>query len=511
MASVSKGKEAGKDKIAELARRRGFLWSAFEIYGGASGFYDYGPLGALLKRKVEEVWRDFYSREGFYEIETTNIGPRRVFEASGHLGSFTDRAVVCKHCKSFFRVDEGVDVSEPCPECGRELEEAGEFNLMFQTRIGVPKGEIEGRAQKKSEGYLRPETAQGIFLNFQRLLRFNRDKLPFGIIQIGKAYRNEISPRKSLIRLREFTLAEAEVFVGSREKNNHPRFGEVKDKKLRLIPREEGGEGEKEKEKTIGDAVRTGIIANEYLGYHIAKVEEFLDAIGIPMDKLRFRQHHREEMAHYARDCWDAEFFSERYGWVEIAGMADRGDYDLSAHASHSNTDMIVHLQPQVQGEADKDKVKVKTKIIPHVIEPSYGIDRIIYALLESAFYEEQVGKEKRNVLRFKNEITPIRAAVFPLLNRDELKKRARQMFQKLRDEGILVEYDDSGSIGRRYRRQDEIGTPYCVTIDYETLENDTVTVRERDTMKQVRVPVAEVKDVLLTYEPRSPLPKGGG
>ena len=492
MASVSKGKEARKDIIAELARRRGFLWSAFEIYGGAAGFYDYGPLGALLKRKVEGVWRDFYSREGFYEIETTNIGPRRVFEASGHLESFTDRAVVCKHCKSFFRVDESVDVSEKCPECGGELEEAGEFNLMFQTRIGVPKGEIEGMAQKKSEGYLRPETAQGIFLNFQRLLRFNRDKLPFGIIQIGKAYRNEISPRKSLIRLREFTMAEAEVFVDSREKNNHPRFEEVKDRKLRLVPSEEGGEGEKE--KSVGDAVRTGIIANEYLGYHIAKVGEFLDVIGIPGDKIRFRQHHREEMAHYARDCWDAEFFSERYGWVEIVGMADRGDYDLSAHASHSNTDMSVHLQ--VQGEADKDKVK--TKAIPHVIEPSYGIDRIIYALLESAFYEEQVGKEKRNVLGFKKEMAPIRAAVFPLLNRDELKKRAREMFQKLRDEGIFVEYDGSGSIGRRYRRQDEIGTPYCVTIDYETLENDTVTIRERDTMKQVRVPVAEVKGVLL-------------
>nr|QNO51398.1 hypothetical protein KMJFBAND_00035 [Methanosarcinales archaeon ANME-1 ERB6] len=487
MASVSKGKEARKDNIAELARRRGFLWSAFEIYGGAAGFYDYGPLGALLKRKVEAVWRDFYSREGFYEIETTNIGPRRVFEASGHLESFTDRAVVCKHCKSFFRVDESVDVSEKCPECGGELEEAGEFNLMFQTRIGVPKGEIE--AQKKSEGYLRPETAQGIFLNFQRLLRFNRDKLPFGIIQIGKAYRNEISPRKSLIRLREFTMAEAEVFVDSREKNNHPRFEEVKDKKLRLVP----SDGEEE-EKSVGDAVRTGIIANEYLGYHIAKVGEFLDGIGIPRDKIRFRQHHREEMAHYARDCWDAEFFSERYGWVEIVGMADRGDYDLSAHASHSNTDMRVHLQ--VQGEADKDKVK--TKAIPHVIEPSYGIDRIIYALLESAFYEEQVGKEKRNVLGFKKEMAPIRAAVFPLLNRDELKKRAREMFQKLRDEGIFVEYDGSGSIGRRYRRQDEIGTPYCVTIDYETLENDTVTIRERDTMKQVRVPVAEVKGVLL-------------
>ncbi len=493
MTSASGGKEARKDEIAELARRRGFLWLAFEIYGGAAGFYDYGPLGALLKRRVEEAWRDFYSREGFYEVETTNIAPREIFEASGHLESFIDRAVVCKHCKSFFRRGGGIDVSEKCPECGGELEAAGEFNLMFQTRIGVPKGEREERALKKSEGYLRPETAQGIFLNFQRLLRFNRDKLPFGVIQIGKAYRNEISPRKSLIRLREFTMAEAEVFVDPKEKNNHPRFDDVKDRKLRFVP----GDGEEE-EKSVEEAVRSGIIANEYLGYHIAKVEEFLDGIGIPEDRMRFRQHEPEEMAHYARDCWDAEFFSDRYGWMEIVGVADRGDYDLSTHASHSNVDMGVHVQPQVQGEVQAEAGKAKTKIIPHVIEPSYGVDRIIYALLESSFYKEQVGNEKRNVLRFKSEIAPIKAAVFPLLNRNELKIKARDVFQKLRDEAIFVEYDDSGSIGRRYRRQDETGTPYCITIDYETLEDDTVTIRERDTMEQVRVAIAEVKDALL-------------
>ncbi len=475
---VRADEEVKKDEIAELARRRGFLWQAFEIYGGAAGFYDYGPLGALLKRRIEEEWRDFYMREGFYEIETTNIAPREIFESSGHLESFTDQAVACKHCKSFFRVGENIKVSEKCPECGGELEAAGEFNLMFQTRIGVPKGESDNGV-KKSESYLRPETAQGIFLNFQRLLRFNRDKLPFGVIQIGKAYRNEISPRKSLIRLREFTLAEAEVFVDPREKNNHPRFEDVKDRMLRIVPGED-----KEEEKSVEEAVRSRIIANEYLGYHIAKVDEFLERIGIPRAKIRFRQHRREEMAHYATDCWDAEFLSERYGWMEIVGVADRGDYDLSAHASFSNVDMSVHAEP--------------VKIIPHVIEPSYGIDRIIYALLESSFYEEQVGKENRRVLRLKSEIAPIKAAVFPLLNRDELKINAREVFQKLKDASIFVEYDDSGSIGRRYRRQDEIGTPYCITIDYETLEDNTVTIRERDTMKQVRVPIAEIKDVLM-------------
>ncbi|NQE46079.1 Glycine--tRNA ligase [ANME-1 cluster archaeon GoMg2] len=481
---MSNAKEDRKDEVAELALRRGFLWQSFEIYGGAAGFYDYGPLGALLKRGVEAEWRRFYCiGEGFYEIEATTIAPRDIFEASGHLKSFADMAVACKSCKTFFRVDEGINIGKRCPECGGELVDAGEFNLMFQTKIGVPKGERDESAQKKSEGYLRPETAQGIFINFPRLLRFNRDKLPLGIIQIGKAYRNEISPRKSLIRLREFTMAEAEIFVDPREKDRHPKFDTVKDRAMRLVP----GEGE-ETEMSVEAAVKSGIITNEYLGYHVAKVGEFLERIGIPKDKLRFRQHRKDEMAHYARDCWDAEFLSERYGWMEIVGVADRGDYDLSVHASFSNTDMSVHAQSDTEQE----------KLIPHVIEPSFGIDRIIYALLESSLYKEQVGKEKRKVLRFKKEIAPIKAAVFPLLNRDELKEKAKEVFQKLREESIFVEYDASGSIGRRYRRQDEIGTPYCITIDYDTLEDDTVTVRERDTMEQVRVPIAEVKDVLL-------------
>jgi glycyl-tRNA synthetase len=485
MTDTGSSKGAPKDEVAELARRRGYLGQAFEIYGAAAGFYDYGPLGAGLKRRIENQWRDFYMREGFYEIETTSVLPRSVFEASGHLKSFTDPTVACARCKNFFRVAEDLDVGKRCPDCGGVLEAAGEINLMFQTRIGVPKAGNEEKT--KSEAYLRPETAQGIFLNFQRLLRFNRDKLPFGIIQIGRAYRNEISPRQSLIRLREFTLAEVEVFVAPSEKNRHPKFEPVADRKLRLVPASSNTNYElgieNYEDKSVGEAVRSGIIANEYLGYHIAKVDEFLEGLGIPGAKLRFRQHHRDEMAHYATDCWDAEFLSNRYGWMEIVGVADRGDYDLNAHASSSNTDMSVRTE---QG-----------KIIPHVIEPSYGIDRIFYALLESAYYKEQVGKENRQVLKLKSELAPIRAAVFPLLNKAELKEKAREVFQNLRDASIFVEYDGSGSIGRRYRRQDEIGTPYCITIDYETLEDDAVTIRERDTMKQVRVPITEVEKML--------------
>jgi glycyl-tRNA synthetase len=465
-------KATDTDKVMELARRRGFIWASFEIYGGVAGFYDYGPLGAKLKRRIEAEWRDFYTQEGFYEIETTNVAPREIFEASGHLKSFADRVVKCSKCERFFRPDIINESGGRCPECNAEVEEYGDFNLMFQTKIGMK--------MEKSEGYLRPETAQGMFLNFFRLLRFNREKLPLGVFQIGKAYRNEIAPRQSIIRLREFTLAEVEVFVAPDEKDNHPKFVDIKDRMLRLVP----GEGEAG-EKSVEEAVRRGIIANEYLAYHIAKAEEFLDKIGLAANKLRFRQHRREEMAHYARDCWDVEFLSPRYGWMEIVGIADRGDYDLRAHISHANVD---------QGQNQKEKGKI---IIPHVIEPSFGIDRIIYALLESSFYEERVKKEKRNILRFKREIAPVRAAVFPLMAKEELKSKARAVFEDLRKESISVEYDETGSIGRRYRRQDEIGTPYCITIDYETLEDDTVTIRDRDTMKQVRVPIAEVKDAV--------------
>ncbi|MHC1635764.1 MAG: glycine--tRNA ligase [Candidatus Methanospirareceae archaeon] len=469
-----------EDKVMELLRRRGFLWPAFEIYGGVAGFYDYGPLGAMLKRNIEAEWRAFYTiGEGFYEIETANIAPMEVFEASGHLKSFKDRAVACKKCKAIFREDL-LDGSGRCPECKGELEYAGEFNLMFQTRIGI-----------KEEGYLRPETAQGMFINFHRLLRFNRNKLPFGIIQIGRVYRNEISPRQSVIRLREFTVAEAEVFVEEREKNEHPRFEEVKGEVLKLVPRGEGrggGNNGKEMEEVLEEAVRKGIIANEYMAYHMAKAREFLEKIGIPSERMRFRQHERDEMAHYARDCWDVEFFSERFGWIEIVGIADRGDYDLRAHSAFSKADMSVLIE-----EGDR-----KEKIIPHVIEPSYGIDRIVYAVLESAFYEEVVGKEERRVLRLKKEIAPIRAAVLPLLTRGELKEKAREIFRELKlSSSLFIEYDESGSIGRRYRRQDEIGTPYCITVDYETLEKGTVTIRDRDTMEQIRVPIGEIKDAI--------------
>jgi glycyl-tRNA synthetase len=561
------------EQVLELAKRRGFLWSSFELYGGTAGFYDYGPLGAMLKRRVENIWRDiFVINEGYYEIESPTIGIEDVFIASGHVSGFSDPLTECQKCNEAFRADHLVKdiVDNPdtlsadelsgvitknnikCPECGGKLGRVYEFNLMFKTSIG-PGG--------KRVGYLRPETAQGMFVDFPRLLRFYRDQLPFGATQIGKAYRNEISPRQGVIRLREFTQAEAEIFIDPRDKT-HPKFKEVRDIVLNLYSQEGQAAGES-RETTIDEAVKEGIIAHEFLGYCLALTYKFLVRVGVSPDKLRFRQHMKDEMAHYAADCWDAEMLSERFGWVEVVGIADRTDYDLKAHARQSENELTVYVPyeqpkkverfsvkpdmgligPRFKGKAsavvsalralrpedlsgdfieltidgehiklEKDAVVFETvseevhgeTIIPHVIEPSFGIDRIIYSILEHSYFEEEAGKGKegveeeegkRIVLRLPPGVAPVQAAVLPLLTREELIKPANEIVKKLRSKGILVAFDDSGTIGRRYRRNDEIGTPYSITIDYQTLEDDTVTIRDRDTMKQVRAGISDIAD----------------
>ena len=556
------------EQVIELAKRRGFLWNSFELYGGTAGFYDYGPLGAMLKRRVENIWRDiFVINEGYYEIESPTIGIEDIFIASGHVGGFSDPLTECQKCNEAFRADHLVQdvVKNPdtlsaeeltavidkknikCPECGGKLGKAYEFNLMFKTSIGPG---------SKRMGYLRPETAQGMFVDFPRLLKFYRDRLPFGATQIGKAYRNEISPRQGVIRLREFTQAEAEIFIDPRDKT-HPKFKEVADIELILYSQEGQAQGKSEKMK-IKDAVRNGIVAHEFLAYCLAMTCRFLIRVGVSPENLRFRQHMKDEMAHYAADCWDAEIKSERFGWVEVVGIADRTDFDLKAHAKQSETELAVYvsydeprkierfsvkpnmglLGPRFKGKAgkiaaalkalkseelSKDPIELtvdgesiqieKTEvtfesvseevhgetIIPHVIEPSFGIDRITYSLLEHSYFEEEAkgedGEDKRIVLRLPSEVAPVQAAVLPLLTREELIIPANEIIKDLRKAGILVSFDDSGTIGRRYRRNDEIGTPYSITVDYETLEDGTVTIRERDSMKQVRADMNNIAD----------------
>ncbi|NJD78410.1 MAG: glycine--tRNA ligase [Candidatus Methanoperedens sp.] len=557
------------EQVIELAKRRGFLWNSFELYGGTAGFYDYGPLGAMLKRRVENIWRDiFVINEGYYEIEAPTIGIEDIFIASGHVGGFSDPLTECQKCNEAFRADhlvkdimdnpdtlsadELTDVinknSVKCPECGGKLGKVYEFNLMFKTSIG-PGG--------KRAGYLRPETAQGMFVDFPRLVKFYRDRLPFGATQIGKAYRNEISPRQGVIRLREFTQAEAEIFIDPRDKT-HPGFREIGDIILNLYSREGQDAGESTRMQ-IKEAVEKGIIAHEFLGYCLARTYQFLVRVGVSPDKLRFRQHMSDEMAHYAADCWDAEIESERFGWVEVVGIADRTDYDLKAHAKQSETELTVYipydkpkkverfivkpnmgiLGPKFKGKAgkiasalkalkpqelagdvirleidgepitiEKDTVTYESvseevhgeTIIPHVIEPSFGIDRITYSLLEHSYYEEEAkeegeDEETRIVLRLPPEVAPVQAAVLPLLTREELIKPANEIVKNLRKAGILVSFDDSGTIGRRYRRNDEIGTPYSITVDYDTLKDGTVTIRDRDTMKQVRAAMSGIAE----------------
>jgi glycyl-tRNA synthetase len=555
------------EKVIDLAKRRGFIWPTSECYGAVAGFIDYGPLGAMMKRRVENIWRDFYIiGEGYYEIECPTIAEEAVFVASGHLKGFSDKMCQCPHCKEYLRADhvaEGGGIrgaptmkneeliaaiaSCRCLACGKVLGkvEVFNFNLMFRTSIGPG---------SQRTGYLRPETAQGMFVDFSRLLRFYRDHLPFGAVQIGKAYRNEISPRQGMIRLREFTQAEAEIFVHPDEKA-HPNFARYAQYTMPLLTGIQQQKNELAVPFTMRDAVDQGLIANEYVAYYLALTHEMLLKIGIRPDRLRFRQHLPNELAHYAADCWDAEVHSDRFGWVETVGIADRTDYDLKAHAMHSGTPMTVFIQydqprkvqrhriipnMSVLGKQYRTKAKaifeaLKTaepaaggadivvegehihipadlfevrdeiievrgdEVIPHVIEPSYGIDRMCYAVLEQAYDEDTAEGETRTVLRLTPCVAPVQVAVFPLMNRDALDTIAQEITRSLQKKGVLTEYDDSGAIGRRYRRQDEIGTPFAITVDYQTKEDNTVTVRDRDSMKQVRIAIDQVPELIST------------
>ncbi len=550
----------------DIAKRRGFIWPSFEIYGGVGGFYDFGPLGSLLKNKIIQKWREYYViREGFFEIDSPSVMPEEVLKASGHVEHFVDAMVECQKCKGAFRVVdvardatgkdvEGVPKEETerflkehgvrCPDCGGEFGQIFYFNAMFRTAIGPGTQRI---------GYLRPETAQGIFVDFNRLQRYARGRLPFGVVQIGKGYRNEISPRQGIIRLREFTMAEAEVFF-DKEDPRHPRFADVAEEKLGLwLANDQEKGNESLTEVTAKQAVAEKLICNELMAYYLVLTKRFLLDLGIPQQAIRFRQQTAGQRAHYSAETWDAEVSTERFGWVEVAGLAYRMDYDLSRHAKFSGADLTVfvaHETPQKVERVDlapdvsrlkatfkKDaphvlellkyvesatvkkaldeygffdlggfKIKAEhvsftvqevketgKKVLCHVVEPSYGIDRPLYCMLEHALVEEK----NRTLLKLKKDLAPVEVGVFPLVAKDGLPEKAEAICRELKTKGFMVEHDDSGSIGRRYARADEIGTPYCVTVDHQTLEDGTATIRDRDTTTQVRVPLAALPDVL--------------
>jgi glycyl-tRNA synthetase len=426
------------DKVVSLTRRRGFVFQSSEIYGGLGSTYDYGHYGVLLKNEIRSLWMRamVQERDDIVALDSAVILNPRVWEASGHVAGFTDPLVDCRTCKLRFRADKLEDA-----HCGRkpskrpgeasdcDLTEARQFNLMFQTQVGA----LEGAA---SAAYLRPETAQGIFINFKNVLQLARRRPPFGIAQTGKSFRNEITPGNFLFRVREFEQMEMEFFVPPDD-------------------------------------------ADEWYRYWIGARLDWHRGLGLRDDNLRVREHSAEERSHYSSGTSDIEYLYP-IGWQELEGVANRGAFDLTQHTEHSGT-KLEYVGPD--GE----------RYVPHVIEPAVSIERIFVALLCDAYHEEVVNERERTVLRLSPRVAPVKAAVLPLISRDEgMAIRAKNLYGELRRR-FSVEHDDSGQIGRRYRRQDEIGTPWAFTIDEQTLEDETVTVRDRDTLAQERVPISGV------------------
>lgn len=424
------------DKIVSLCKRRGFIFQSSEIYGGLGGAWDYGPLGVELKNNIKRAWwkANVQERDDMVGLDAAILMHPTVWKASGHVDTFSDPMVDCKQCKGRFRADE--IEGDVCPTCGArgQFTEARMFNLMFKTYVGP----VEEEAALV---YLRPETAQAIFVNFDNILTTTRRKLPFGVAQIGKAFRNEITPKNFIFRVREFEQMEIEYFC-------RPE-----------------------------DAER---VHQEWLD---TRLEWYID-LGIRPDRIRLRQQTPEELAHYAAATYDVEYLFPM-GWMEIEGIANRRDFDLRQHAQYSGRDLTYF--DEERGE----------HIVPYVIEPSAGVDRPLLAFLVDAYDEEEVRGETRVVLRLDRRLAPVKVAVLPLSRNEKLVPTARRVWDLLRPHWMTM-YDDAQSIGRRYRRQDEIGTPYCVTIDFETVEkDDAVTIRERDSMEQVRVPISGLVDAL--------------
>jgi glycyl-tRNA synthetase len=427
------------DKIVSLTRRRGFVFPSSEIYGGLSSTYDYGHYGVLMKNNIREAWFDAMvrNRDDIVAIDSAVILHPRVWEASGHVAGFTDPLVDCRTCKLRFRADKLEDSNcgrKPSkrpgetPDC--DLTEARQFNLMFETTVGPVQ-------EEGSRAFLRPETAQGIFVNFKNVLQFARRKPPFGIAQIGKSFRNEITPGNFLFRVREFEHMEMEYFVPPAD-------------------------------------------AEQWYRYWIDERLNWYRRYGLRDSKLRVREHSAEERSHYSQGTSDIEY-DYPIGWSELEGIANRGDYDLTQHTEHSTTKL-----EYVGSDGDR--------YVPYVIEPAVSIERIIVALLVDAYDEEIVAERERTVLRLHPQMAPVTAAVLPLIGKsEEMVATARALYEDLRRRHT-VEYDDSGAIGRRYRRQDEIGTPWAFTIDEQTLEDETVTVRDRDSLAQERIPIAGVR-----------------
>ena len=418
------------ETIVALCKRRGFVYPSAEIYGGINGMYDFGHLGVLMKENIRHAWlKSLENNNGeIVRLEGALIGPEAMWKASGHIEGFHDPLVDCKKCKHRFRADD-INLEKPCTHCGnKDWTEVRNFNMMFKTNLGA----LEGTG---SIAYLRPETAQAIYVNFKNVMTTSRTKIPFGIAQIGKAFRNEITPKQFLFRMREFEQMEMQWFC-------------------------------------------KGDLAPQELSNWVAKRLAFYESIGINMNRIKARQQTVDERAHYSTNCFDVEY-EFPFGWKELEGIAHRGNFDLTQHTNHSGKELSVFDE------------STKESYIPHVVECSVGVDRLFLTLLFNAYHEDIVEGETRVVLKLHPSIAPLKIAFLPLSK--QLNEPTEKLYQEFKQAGISVEFDTSGSIGKRYRRQDEIGTPYCVTYDFESQEDGAVTIRHRDTTLQERIKIDQL------------------
>jgi glycyl-tRNA synthetase len=475
------------EDVMKLALERGFYFPSCEIYPDAqAGFWEYGPSGVSLKNKFLELWRrELIRRDGMMEIDGSQIMSKSVFEASGHLGNFADPIIKCVKCKSTFRADrtiaeiskieipENADLEEfdnaisknniKCPKCRGDFENAKKFNMMFKVGIGP----------EEEPAYLRPETCQSIFVDFPRLFKTMRGKLPLGIAQVGKSFRNEISPRQSLLRLREFYQAEIEVFCNPTKLDQMEKFSEIQDTVIRILNNSESVV------MTCKEAVEKGIIPNKFVAYYLGILTEFYDKTGIDITKSRFRKLGDKEKAFYAQVAFDFEV-ETTIGWLELVACNYRSDYDLSSHAKKSKEKFEV---------MDNDE-----KVLPHVFEISMGIDRSLYTILEHNLHDDK--EHERIVLSLKPYLAPIHVGILSLVKKDGLKEKTDEIYLQIKRKYDAF-LDHSGAIGRRYRRLDEVGAPFAVTVDHQTLEDETVTIRKRDSMEQQRIKISELDSII--------------
>ncbi len=485
-------KEADKDFIS-FVQEQGLIWGPEpEIYGGLSGFYTYGPLGKLLKNKVENSVRQIFNRHGLREIEGPTVLPDIVWKASGHLDTFSDRIIKCKKCNAVFRADKLIEEKYDVSADSFSNEKILEFIHEKGIKCPTCKGDFEDKIERQSlmmktkvagqDAALRPETATVTYLPYPRFYNYFRTKMPFGVFQIGKAYRNEISPRQSVLRGREFTQAEGQMFVDPQKKNEWESYEEIKQSKLPFWDYTSQNENKEVKLITVEDALKKGFIKSQAYGWCIWLAYSQFINFGIPADRIRLRQHHPDEKAFYADDAWDVELRLNNYGWTEVCGVHDRTDYDLTQHSKFS----------KVKLEAQRENGE---KFVPHVLEIAFGTDRPTYALID-IFYEKKSEEEGKSVFKIPYHMAPIEVSIFPLMKKPELTNLAKEIKSDL-EKGFIVEYDESASVGKRYLRSSVSGVPYAITIDYTSVEDQTVTVRDRDSAEQIRVKIKDLRDIL--------------